>query len=197
MVAGRALMLKNSSDAQEFFNLGSEVHPCAVTDFNGVLDTFEGWTGKVEDYSPAEGADWFLGELRALGYKTIIVQTATLPLEHVLSWVRRYHFDRLIDYVTNHKPPAQIYIDDRAILHDGNFERTLQKARDFQPHWSKAGIAPLEEIWPAKSTYSVLDELEHYVIEAKGYSTHGETDVVCGHILCLIDALRQQLGERN
>lgn len=120
----------------EFFEAGAEVHPCAVIDFNGVLDTFRGWTGKVQDYDPAEGALDFVKRLKEeLGFKTVIVLTATMPIESVMRWIEHWGFAEHIDYVTNHKPPAQVYIDDRAVLHTGDFEQTLETIRYFTPHW--------------------------------------------------------------
>lgn len=121
---------------EEWFAAGSEVHPCAVVDFNGVLDTFRGWTGKVQDYDPASGALEFIRRLKSeLGFKTVIVQTATMPLESVMCWIERWGFSDDVDYLTNHKPPAQVYIDDRGILHNGNFDDTIKSIRNFTPHW--------------------------------------------------------------
>ena len=129
-------MLKDNFDPHEFFLAGATVHPAVVVDFNGVLDTFKGWTGRVQDYDPAEGALDFVRRLKEeLGYKTVFVLTATMPIESVVAWIRRYGFDQYVDYVTNHKVPAQVYVDDRAVLHSGDFNETLEKIRGFKPHW--------------------------------------------------------------
>ena len=37
--------------------------------------------------------------------------------------------------VTDKKPPAFAYIDDRAICFEGDFLRTLDKLGEFKAHW--------------------------------------------------------------
>jgi len=108
--------------------------PVIVLDFNGVLDQYKGWNGELQDYPPAEGVKEFLESLEE-NFRTIIVQSATLPIEFVKNWLIKYHLDQYVDYVTNHKPPAAVYVDDRAVTHTGNFKETLEKVRSFKPFW--------------------------------------------------------------
>ena len=37
--------------------------------------------------------------------------------------------------VTNEKPKAIAYIDDRAIKFDGNYDNLYNEINDFKPHW--------------------------------------------------------------
>lgn len=111
--------------------------PVISVDFNGVLDTYSGWSGKVEHFEPAKGTRQFLQELRKR-FKTIIVHTATIPVDSVMDWFNKYGMADLIDYVTNHKVPAVVYVDDRAVCHHGNFEETLQAIDEFKVWWENA-----------------------------------------------------------
>lgn len=127
-------------DPKKFFNsLHNEscpAWPVIVLDFNGVFDEYEGWNGIVQRYPKAEGIEEFLVEVRK-DFNTIIICTATMPIEKVEDWLREFRLDKYVDYVTNHKPPAQVYVDDRAVTHNGNFDETLENIRNFKPHWKK------------------------------------------------------------
>ena len=110
--------------------------PTIVLDFNGVFDQYAGWKGYVQRHPKAPGIEKFLYEL-SLEFNTIIVCSATMPIEKVMDWLYEHRLDKYIDYVTNHKPPAHVYVDDKAVTHRGNFDETLQKIRGFKPHWKK------------------------------------------------------------
>lgn len=111
-----------------------ELWPVVCVDLDGVLNDYKGWNGEVQSYPPAPGAHAFMLALYAR-YKTVVVFTATMPLEKAMQWLEENSFSELVDYVTNHKIPASVYIDDRAVTHTGNFVETLQKTLDFKPHW--------------------------------------------------------------
>jgi hypothetical protein len=126
-------------DAQVFWDsLATEESPnwpVICIDFNGVCDQFKGWNGQVQDYPPAPGLEAFLLALRA-DFNTIVVCSATMPIQQVENWFIKHGLDLLIDYVTNHKPVAAVYVDDKAVTHRGNFEETLERIKVFKPHWS-------------------------------------------------------------
>lgn len=111
--------------------------PAICIDFNGVIDSYTGWNGKVEDHPPAPNVRWFLEEIR-VRFSTVIILTATRPYTKVEDWFIKYELDHLIDYVTNVKVPAVCYVDDRAVLHDGDFYHTLVDIERFKPHWEKS-----------------------------------------------------------
>lgn len=106
-------------------------------DFNGVLDTYTGWVGGGvgTEYGPRPGVQEFLEQLNARGYRPVIL-TAIKPSD-VMDWLRRYGLWDLIHDVTNVKPPAVAYIDDRAICFDGDFNKTLTQLDSFRPFWSQ------------------------------------------------------------
>lgn len=127
-------------DPIEFWNSipneDSPSWPVICVDFNGVLDQYTGWTGEVRYTPPAIGVKQFLCELRKY-FNTVVIFTATMPLEDVETWLILHNLDGYVDYVTNHKVPAEVYVDDRAVCHRGNFNETLQQAISFDPHWKK------------------------------------------------------------
>lgn len=127
-------------DPQKFFDSlydeNSPGWPVIVLDFNGVLDQYVGWRGKVETFEPAEGVREFLEALHTR-CNTVIICSATMPIEVVEQWVIEHGFDDLIDYVTNHKTPAMCYVDDRGIQHNGDFAETLRLIDSFVPYWKR------------------------------------------------------------
>ena len=124
-------------DPTHFWENAQDYWPAVVVDFNGVFDQYEGWNGEVREFPPADGIDVFLKELRT-EFKCIIVVSATMPIEKVMSWLEKYKLNHLVDYVSNHKPPARVYIDDKAVRHEGDFEETFVNVMNNQwAHWQK------------------------------------------------------------
>jgi hypothetical protein len=103
-------------------------------DFNGVLDTYTGWRGPAFLYPPREGAGAFLSKLSER-YRVVVLTTFDAAL--VWEWLRRYGFDAYVGDVTNHKVPAVVYVDDRAVRFDGDFEATLREIEAFRTHWER------------------------------------------------------------
>lgn len=112
-------------------------------DLNGVLDQYTGWKGEGHMDPPRPGAERFLAEL-AEDYRVVILTTQ--PAERVWEWLREYGLDQYVSDVTNRKPPALVYVDDRAVCFRGDFEETLREIRSFRPHWKE----PKEEVMSAK-----------------------------------------------
>ena len=104
-------------------------------DFNGVLDTYDGWHGDPYSTSMAAGADLFLKRLNDLGYQVFIHTSADVP--GVVAWLEEWHLMQYVQGVTNQKVPAFAYIDDRAICHRGDFMKTLKELQEFETHWEK------------------------------------------------------------
>jgi hypothetical protein len=63
-----------------------------------------------------------------------IILTTRQP-EKVYAWLRRFYLHRLVDRVTQEKPPALVYIDDRALRFRGSFPETLVELQRFVPFW--------------------------------------------------------------
>jgi hypothetical protein len=121
----------NQHNTSSTFVQGAERNICV--DFNGVLDTYKGWTGKATDYPPRDGVRAFLEQLSKWGYH-VVVLTSVDPIE-VQAWLTRYGLDRSVTTVTNVKPPAICYVDDRAVEFKGSFEQTLSQIENFKAYW--------------------------------------------------------------
>ena len=102
-------------------------------DLNGVLDTYSGWKGPDYRYPPREKAWDFLHAMYMSGY-TIIIFSSMDPND-VEVWLRKYNMRQFVDSVTNVKVPALVYLDDRAVTFNGNFDDALNDIINFKTHW--------------------------------------------------------------
>jgi beta-phosphoglucomutase-like phosphatase (HAD superfamily) len=114
-------------------NLDNPVRPLACVDLNGVLDAYTGWKHADHWDPPREGARAFLESLRDQGFD-IVVFTTRHPVG-VRKWLRAHKLDDLVGAVTRRKPPAHVFIDDRAICFRGDFEDVVRQAAAFKAHW--------------------------------------------------------------
>lgn len=101
-------------------------------DFDGVLNTYKGWNGEDELFQPSEGSFEFLKAL-AVDYKIYIFTTR--EREKVYKWMITHHLYQYIQDVTNKKEPAHLYIDDRAITFNGDYNQIIEDIKSFKPHW--------------------------------------------------------------
>lgn len=101
-------------------------------DFDGVLNTYSGWKGETELYTPRNGVREFMSTLRK-DYRVVVFTTRDNAL--VREWLEKYNI--LFDDVTSTKVGAVCYIDDRAIKFNGDFNETLIELNDFKAHWEQ------------------------------------------------------------
>lgn len=112
-----------------------------VFDFDGVIHSYtSGWQGetKITD-PPVPGIDRALQDMRDAGYEVVIVSTrcsSALGRMAIENWLDMYGLTHLVDRVCKEKPPAIVYVDDRAICFDGHPETLVEKVRNFNP-WYK------------------------------------------------------------
>jgi len=105
----------------------------ACVDLNGVLDAYTGWQGPKHFDPPRPGAREFLDALAARGF-AIVVFTTRYP-DDVWTWLRQYRLADRVSDVTDRKPAAHVFIDDRAICFRGDFGDTLRQIDAFAAHW--------------------------------------------------------------
>ena len=112
-----------------------------VFDFDGVIHSYtSGWQGiEVIPDEPVKGIETALKEIYEARYEIAIVSTRCSTVEGtkaVAEWLNKYGLAQYIDRICKEKPPAIVYIDDRAICFDGRPERLLSKIENFVP-WNK------------------------------------------------------------
>jgi hypothetical protein len=107
-------------------------------DFDGTLSAYTGWRGHEAPLDPPlPGAIEFL--IRCLDhgeFKVVIFTTRAVQL--VDEWLDQYAPPEVANVVeiTNQKPPAWLYIDDRAYLFTGAFP-TIAQIDNFKAWWEK------------------------------------------------------------
>lgn len=106
--------------------------PLVCVDFDGVLNTYEGWKGPDYLYFPRPGVRGFIHRLQE-NYTVAIFSTR--PEDNLREWFEYHHVP--YDKIVTKKVPALVYIDDRALRFDGNYDKVLYELERFQTHWEK------------------------------------------------------------
>ncbi|HZT39725.1 MAG TPA: haloacid dehalogenase-like hydrolase [Bryobacteraceae bacterium] len=102
-------------------------------DLDGVLNAFDQWRGPEFFHPPREGAREFLAALKGQDFKVVVLTCRWH--EWVAKWLREHGLAEFVDEITDRKPPAHVYVDDRAICFRGDFDQTLQAIQNFRPFW--------------------------------------------------------------
>jgi hypothetical protein len=114
-------------------NLDNPVRPIACVDLNGVLDAYAGWRDPDHWDPPRSGARAFLEALGERGFD-VVVFTTRHPVG-VRRWLREHGLLEVVAAITRRKPPAHVFIDDRAICFRGDFDDALKQVDAFKAHW--------------------------------------------------------------
>jgi hypothetical protein len=114
-------------------NLEAPERPLVCVDLNGVLDLYTGWKNPDHWDPPRPGAEAFLARLVEHGFD-VVVFTTRHPAQ-VRKWLREHNLLPLISAVTRRKPPAHVFVDDRAVCFTGDFDETLRRVAEFKAHW--------------------------------------------------------------
>lgn len=112
-----------------------------VFDFDGVIHSYTSpWQGaSVIPDKPVDGIREAIADIRKL-YNVVVVSTRCIVPEG-MNAVKDYLAKNSIevDAVMAQKPPAVVYIDDRAICFDGEPNKLLNKILNFTP-WNKVCV---------------------------------------------------------
>ena len=103
-----------------------------LVDLDGVLNEYTGTYKKNNIPKPKKDVEKFLKNLNK-DYEVVVFTTRNL-LE-TSRWLIRNKLDKFINDVSNIKKAAYLCIDDRAIQFEGDFSDTLEKIKNFAPHW--------------------------------------------------------------
>ena len=103
-----------------------------LIDLDGVLNTYTGNFDK--DFIPPikEGAKEFLENL-SKDFRIKIFTTRNKLL--TAKWLIENNVDKFIEDITNTKDLAWLYIDDRCLTFNGNFEEITLKINNFKPYY--------------------------------------------------------------
>lgn len=109
-----------------------------VFDFDGVIHKYsEGWKdGSIYDV-PNDNIYEVLSKLKQKGYEIVVVSTRCaqpLGITAIENWLDKNHLGEYVDKVCKEKPPALVYIDDRAICYDPDATNLVDQIECFKPH---------------------------------------------------------------
>lgn len=107
--------------------------PTVAVDFDGVLNTYTGWVGEDVLFDPRPGCEAFLRDL-ARHYR-VVVHTTREPWR-VRGWLADHRLAAYVTDITQTKPRAVAYIDDRAVRFDGDYDAALN-AVTAPTHWEE------------------------------------------------------------
>ena len=102
-----------------------------MVDLDGVLNNY---TQYDENVIPEikEGAKEFLEKLSE---KYSLILFTTRNLQKASQWLIDNNLFQYFDDVTSIKYPAYIYLDDRAVQFNGDFDKALSDIDNFKVHW--------------------------------------------------------------
>jgi len=87
--------------------------PIAAVDFDAVLHAYTRWDGPEAVGLPIPRVEEGLLALRQAGYRVFI--HSTRPRVPIKAWLDRYDLGEYVERITDRKPPAQVFFDDRAM----------------------------------------------------------------------------------
>ncbi len=114
--------------------LGEPMKKTIMIDLDGVLDNYNG--NYIEDKIPdiKSGAKEFIEKL-SKDYELILFTTRNSKLATI--WLQDNKIDKYFKDVTSVKIPAYIYIDDRAIKFEGDYNKTLDEIKKHKVYWKQ------------------------------------------------------------
>lgn len=115
-------------------NKKSKSKKTVVFDFDGVIHSYKsGWKGAtIITDEPVEGIKETIDTLRE-DFKVVIVSTRCFQeggIAAINAWLEKYKI--VVDDVLGEKPPAIVYVDDRAICFNGKTEGLVNEIKSFK-----------------------------------------------------------------
>ena len=112
-----------------------------AVDFDGTLTRAVPYTAGPATAPAQSGIRHAIERVRALGLR-VVVLTARPPSE-CYAWLAHHGILALIDGVTNTKPPAIAYIDDRGIQFTGDWDAVVTQLRQQLATDARTGVVPV------------------------------------------------------
>jgi hypothetical protein len=107
-------------------------------DFDGVINSYKsGWKGATETDEPVPGAAAGIRKLIDTG-RTVAIYSTRANIPEGEQTIREYLRDMIGEaadtiHITDRKPIAAVYVDDRAIPFTGDWDETLDAIETFKP----------------------------------------------------------------
>jgi hypothetical protein len=111
----------------------TDPRPVVCVDLNGVLDAYTGWKSPEHWDPPVPGAEAFLRSLVEHGYRVVVFTTRWQ--DDARAWLEEHGLLRWVSEITDRKPAAHVFVDDRAVCFRGDFGEALQQVLRFRAHW--------------------------------------------------------------
>lgn len=111
----------------------ADERPTVCVDLDGVLNAYDGFRGGHYYHPPLPGACDFLRRLREMGFRVVVLTVRWQP--DVEEWLLQHGLREYVDEVTDRKPPAHVYVDDRAICFRGDYDAALEEIARFKAYW--------------------------------------------------------------
>lgn len=111
-------------------------------DFDGVIHSYtSGWTGPLEIIDPpVEGMAEAMHRLKALGWNLCVCSSRARHAggtQAIKNWMAVHGFPTCP--VDAEKPPAELYIDDRALRFDGVVPAMMDAIDHWAGPWNRGG----------------------------------------------------------
>ena len=101
-------------------------------DLDNVLNEYTKYTDNIPPIR--KGAKEFIIEL-SKEYNLVLFTTRNS--KKATEWLQENKIDKYFTDVTNNKIPAYIYIDDRSIRFEGEYDKIFEEIKDFNVYWEK------------------------------------------------------------
>ncbi len=109
---------------------GDVLKKTIMIDLDGVLDNYINYTDKIPNIR--KGAKEFIKEL-SKDYELVLFTTR--DSKQAVEWLQSNKIDKYFKDVTNVKKPAYIYIDDRGLKFNGDYNETLEEVESYNVYW--------------------------------------------------------------
>lgn len=131
-------------------------------DFDGVCNMYDGWKGENELFSPRPHLGDFITTLLVNNKKVAIFSTR--PSVKLNNWFLKWFpsmeqaiLDGIL-FFPDKKPPADVYVDDRAVRFNGSFEDILPIILNFKAFWEPMTLEEALQNSNNESTITILSD---------------------------------------